>query len=48
MEDYNTRFRDHLENLGGVVTFASADCLHDLRCLQAEHGQQAYGFLAGQ
>ncbi len=46
MEDYNQRFRNHLNQLGAKVSYASVDCLHDMRCLQQTYGQQAFQLLA--
>ena len=38
MEDYNERFHRHVAALGAKATFASIDCLHDLRCLVGTYG----------
>lgn len=46
MEDFARRYTEHLVRLGASVTFASVDCLHDLRCLERAHGQQAFEFVA--
>ncbi len=45
MEHYAKRYATHLTNLDADVTFASVDCLHDLRCLMRTHGQPAFDFL---
>ena len=46
MVDYNTRYYEHLQELGAKVEKVSPNCLHDVRCIQNTYGIEAFEFLA--
>ncbi|MCP4224678.1 MAG: hypothetical protein GY773_15170, partial [Actinomycetia bacterium] len=46
MVDFADRYTRHLTQLGANLTRKSADCFHDLRCLERTYGQRAFQFLA--